>query len=53
MTGNVIAKVDAFMYVALSKTEKHLRYGELVSTRECIELWWIYHTNRGRFNQVQ
>jgi len=43
MTGNVIAKVDAFTYVALSKTEKHLPYGKLVGTRECIMLYWIYH----------
>jgi len=53
MIGNVIATVDAFMYVALSKTEKHLPCGELVGTRECRTLNWINHTNRGRFNQVQ
>jgi hypothetical protein len=38
MAGNVIAKVDAFMHLALNKTEKHLPYGELVGTRECITL---------------
>jgi len=35
MTGNVTAKADGFMYVALSKTEKHVPYGELVGTKEC------------------
>jgi len=38
MTENVIAKVDGFMYVALSKKEKHVAYGELVGTKECITL---------------
>jgi len=36
MTGNVIAEVGDFMYVVLSKTEKHLPYRELVGTRKCI-----------------
>jgi len=36
VTGNiVILKVDALMYVALPKAEKHLPYGELQSTVEC------------------
>jgi len=38
MTGNVIAKVEGFMYVALGKTEEHLPYGEIVGTKECITL---------------
>jgi hypothetical protein len=39
MTGNVvISEVDAVMYVVLSKAEKHLPYGELLGTTECIML---------------
>jgi len=38
MTGNlVISEVDA-MYVAISKAEKHVPYGELLSTIECTTL---------------
>jgi hypothetical protein len=39
MIGNVvIPEVDALMYVALSKAAKHVPYGELVGTTECIML---------------
>jgi hypothetical protein len=46
----VIAVVDAFMYVVLSKTEKHVVYGELIGTTECITLYPRFRTNRGRYN---
>ena len=37
--GNVvIPEVDAPTYVALSKAEKHVPYGELVGTKECTTL---------------
>jgi hypothetical protein len=37
MTGNVvISEVPAVMYVVLSKAEKHVTYGELVGSTECI-----------------
>ena len=39
MTGNVVtSEADALMYVILSKGEKHIPYGELVGTTECITL---------------
>ena len=39
MTGNVvISDVDALMYVVPSKAEKHVPYGELVGTTECVRL---------------
>ena len=39
MTGNdVTSQVDFLMYVVLSKAEKHVPYGELISTTECIML---------------
>jgi hypothetical protein len=34
----VICDVDALVYVVLSKAEKHMSYGEVVGTRECITL---------------
>jgi len=34
----VISKVDALMYVTLSKAEKHMPYGESVGTIECTML---------------
>jgi len=34
----VISEVDAPMHVVLSKAEKHVPHGELVSTTECITL---------------
>jgi hypothetical protein len=39
MTGNVVtSEIDALMYVVLSKAEKHVPYGQLVGTTECITL---------------
>jgi hypothetical protein len=34
----VITEVDGLTYVALSKIGKHVPYGELVRTTECITL---------------
>ena len=37
--GNIVtSKVDALMYAVLGKAEKHVPYGELVGTTECIML---------------
>jgi len=49
----VIAVVDAFMCVVLSKVEKHVLYGELSGTTECITLYPRCRTNRGCFNMVK
>ena len=38
------------MYVTLSKTEKHVPYGELVGTTEWEMLHPQYHTNQGVYN---
>jgi len=39
MTGNVItSEVDALMCVVLSTVEKHIPYGKLGGTTECIIL---------------
>jgi len=52
--GNVfIFEVDAVMYVTLRKAEKHVLYGELVGTTECITLYTRRRTNRGRYDQLQ
>jgi len=54
MTANVvIAMVDAFIYVVLSKTEKHMPYGELNGTTECVTLYPRFRTNRGDYNVVK
>jgi hypothetical protein len=46
MIGNVvISEVDALTYVVLSKVEKHVRYRELVGTREYLTLYPRCHTN--------
>jgi len=46
MTTNiVICEVGALVYVVLSKEEKHVPYGETVSTKECIQLYPRCHTN--------
>jgi len=34
----VVSEVHARMYIALSKEEKNMPYGELVGTRVCITL---------------
>jgi hypothetical protein len=42
-----------YVYVLLSKAEKHVRYGELFCTTECVSLQMSCCTNRGRYNRVQ
>lgn len=52
--GNVVIfEVDAVMYVALRNAEKHMLYGELVRTTQCITLHTWSRTNRGRYAQFQ
>jgi hypothetical protein len=34
----IISEVAVLMYVVLNEEEKHVPYGELVGTRECITL---------------
>jgi hypothetical protein len=34
----VISEVDTLMYVVLSKAEKHVLYGKLFGTTECVTL---------------
>jgi hypothetical protein len=41
------------MYVVLNKAGKHVPYGELVDTTECMTLYPGCRTNRGRFNRAQ
>ena len=54
MTGNVvISEVDALMYVALSRAEKHVPYVELFGTTEFITLQPKCRRNPGRYNRVQ
>jgi hypothetical protein len=39
MPGNVVTSdVDCLEYVVLSKAEKHVPYGQLVGTTECVTL---------------
>jgi hypothetical protein len=39
MTGNVfLSEVGGVMFAVLSKAEKHVPYGELVGTAECVTL---------------
>jgi len=49
----VISEINAVMYVALTRVEKHVRYGELVGTTECITLQPRCRANRGRYNRIQ
>jgi hypothetical protein len=46
-------EVDALMYVVLSIAEKHVPYGELVGTTECVTLYPRCSTNQGRYNRVK
>jgi len=41
------------MNVVLSKTEKHMSYGELVETIKCTTLLTRCRTNRDRYNRFQ
>lgn len=50
---DVITEVDALMYVVLSKAEKHVPYGKLVRTIECIMLQTSCRSIRGCYNQVK
>jgi hypothetical protein len=48
----VISAVDAHTYVVLSEVERHVPYGELVGTRECLTLYPRCRTNRGHYKRV-
>jgi len=52
IAGSVTSVVDV-MYVVLSEAEKHVPYGELVGTTECMTLYPRCRANRGRYNRVQ
>jgi hypothetical protein len=41
----LISEVGTLMHVALSEVEKHVPYGELVGTRECLSLYPRHRTN--------
>jgi hypothetical protein len=41
------------MYVVLSRLKKHLTYGDLVGTTECVTLLKECCTNGGRYNRFQ
>jgi hypothetical protein len=46
LPGNIIiSKVDALTYVILSTAQKHVPYGELVGSHECVMLQIIRGTN--------
>ena len=54
MTGNVVTpEVDCLQYVVLSNAEKHVPYGQIVGTTECMTLQPRCGTNRGRYNRIQ
>jgi hypothetical protein len=54
MTANVVIDVvDAFMYVVLSEAEKHVLYGEIIGSLECVTLYSRCRTSRGRYNRVK
>jgi len=54
LIGNVvISETDALIYVVLSKAGKHVPYGDLVGTTECLTLYTRCRTNRGCYNGVQ
>ena len=54
MTGSVvISEVHVLLQVVLSEAEKHVPYGKLDGTKECIALQARYGTNQGRCNRVQ
>jgi hypothetical protein len=49
----VISETDACMNVVLSKAEKHVPYGELVGTAECVTLKLRCRTIRTHYNWLQ
>ena len=54
MTGDVVVfEVHALMCVVLSKAEKHVSYGKVFCTTECITLQTRCRTNRYRYNRAQ
>jgi hypothetical protein len=54
MTGNVvISEADVRMYDVLNEVEKHVPYGELVGTTECLTFYSRCRTNRRRYNRVK
>jgi hypothetical protein len=54
MTGNVVtSQIDAFLYVVLSKIEKHVPYGKLFGTTEGITLYPGCRINLSRYNRIQ
>jgi hypothetical protein len=53
IAGSVTSVVDAVMYVVLSEAEKHVPYGELVGTTECMTLYPRCRAKRGRYNRVK
>jgi len=53
MIGNVILRVDALIYVMLSKAEKYVLYGELVCATECVRLQTTCCTNQSYYNREQ
>jgi len=53
IAGSITSVVDAVMYVVLSEAEKHVPYGELVGTTECLTLYPRCRGSRGRYNRVQ
>jgi len=40
------------MYIVVSEAEKHVPYGELVGTTECLTLYPRSRIIRGRYNRV-
>jgi len=54
MTSKVVmSEVNDPMHVVLIKEEKHVRYGKLVATTECIPLQTKCRTNRDRYHRVE
>ena len=49
----VISEINVLVYVVLSRVEKHVPYGELVGTTECITLQPRCRANRGPYNRIQ
>jgi len=53
LIGNVVnSELHTPMYVIITMAEKHMPYGKLVGTTECITLYPRCHTNLGCYNWV-